>query len=145
MEKIKSIIKKLWNFAFKTEKGLYLVFGGLTTFLSLIVFALFDCILNGEHYILSTIMQHTAGILFAYFTNRKFVFKSQNTTGKAKAQEATQFFATRIVTLFIDMGFKKLLIDVAGINNILTAVITSVIVVVLNYIASKLYIFKRKD
>lgn len=145
MNKIKSIIKKLWDFAFKTEKGLYLVFGALTTLVSLIVFAIFDNIFNGEHYILSTIFQHTAGIVFAYFTNRKFVFKSMNTSKKARTQEATQFFSTRIVTLFIDMGFKKLLIEVAGINNMVAAVITSVIVIVLNYIASKLYIFKRKD
>ncbi|HBR30584.1 MAG TPA: teichoic acid glycosylation protein, partial [Clostridiales bacterium] len=105
----------------------------------------FNELFDGKLYWLSTVLQHAAGITFAYFTNRRFVFKSENISRKAKTREATEFFLTRIVTLFIDMGIKKVLIEEAGIDNNVSAVITSVIVIVLNYFASKLYIFKRKD
>lgn len=149
MEKIKLIIKKPWNFIFKTEQGLYLVFGGLTTLVSLIAFyitfslckAAFDVELKD----LSTVIKNVAGIVFAYFTNRIFVFKSKNVTKKAKSQEAVLFTVTRIATLLIDIWLLNILIDKAGINVYIGTVITSIVVIILNYIASKLYIFKRKD
>lgn len=140
---MKSLLKKLWNFVFKTEKGLYLVFGGLTTLVSLLVFIVFDTLFKGEHTIISTILKNISGIVFAYFTNRKYVFKSQNIKAKAKTTEALQFFITRGITLLFDMYFTEILISV-GIHNIISAAVSTVIVIVLNYIASKLYIFKKK-
>ena len=145
MERIKSIIKKLWDFTFKTEQGLYLVFGALTTLVSLIVFSIFDYIFAHEYYLISAALKNIAGIIFAYFTNRIYVFKSENTSKKAKSQEAVLFIATRTATLFLDMWFTDVLIRSAKINNIVSSVISTIIVIILNYIASKLYIFKRKD
>lgn len=138
-------IKKIWDFLFVSEKGLYLVFGGLTTLVSIIVFKVFDLIFAGEYYLFSTIMKNIAGIIFAYFTNRKYVFKSKNISKKAKTQEATLFAVTRTATLFIDMWFTTFFIEKAGIDNTVSSVISTIIVIILNYIASKLYIFKRKD
>jgi putative flippase GtrA len=66
MEKIKALIKKLWDFTFKTEQGLYLLFGGLTTLVSIVTFGLFDWIFAGEHYNISTVISNIAGIIFAY-------------------------------------------------------------------------------
>ncbi|HOJ47657.1 MAG TPA: GtrA family protein [Bacillota bacterium] len=145
MEKIKKIIKKLWDFTFKTEKGLYLVFGGLTTLVSIVTFWICFTILGENSQEISTVIKNAAGILFAYFTNRKYVFKSENNTAAAKTLEALQFFATRIATLFIDMLLLSILKDRLGISEYIGTVITTVVVIVLNYIASKLYIFKRKD
>jgi putative flippase GtrA len=145
MEKIKALIKKLWNFTFKTEQGLYLVFGGLTTLVSIITFGFFDFIFAGEHYTVSIVLSNIAGIVFAYFTNRIFVFKSENNSKKAKSQEAVLFFATRTATLFFDLWFTTLLIEKAGFLHMVSKVISVIIVIILNYIASKLYIFTRKD
>ena len=145
MEKIKTIVKKLWNFAFKTEQGLYVVFGGLTTLVSIITFGLFDWIFAGEHYNVSTAISNIAGIIFAYFTNRIYVFRSENTSKKAKSEEAILFFSTRTATLFLDMWFTTLLIESVGLPNMISKIISTVIIIILNYIASKLYIFKRKE
>ncbi len=145
MEKIKALIKKLWDFTFKTEQGLYLLFGGLTTLVSIVTFGLFDWIFAGEHYNISTAISNIAGIIFAYFTNRIYVFKSENTSKKAKSEEAILFFATRTATLFLDMWFTALLIESAGLPNMISKIISTVIIIILNYVASKLYIFKRKD
>ena len=145
MKKIKAVIKRLWDFAFKTEKGLYLVFGGLTTLISIIVFWLFNRFLGGEHDFISNLAKNAAGIIFAYFTNRIYVFKSKNSTVKAKSTEAALFGITRIATLFIDWGILYMLKNYAGVDSRIGTVVGSVVVIILNYIASKLYIFKRKD
>jgi len=145
MYEIKKIIKKLWDFSFKTEKGLYLVFGVLTTLISLIAFYISKFIFGNESDTLSTIIKHIAGIIFAYFTNRSFVFKSENVSHKAKAQEAVLFVGTRLITLGIDWLIVTTLKYKVGIDSNIGTIIGSVVVIVLNYIASKLYIFKRKD
>lgn len=138
-----NLIIKLWNFVFKTETGLYLVFGGLTTAVSIVVFWIFNnLVFDGSYVNVSTVLKHIAGIIFAYFTNRSYVFKSQASTKKAKVIEATLFVGTRIGTLVIDALLINLLKYTFGINENIGTVLTSVVVVVLNYIASKLYIFK---
>jgi len=145
MKKIVSLIKNIWDFIFKTEQGLYLIFGVLTTLVSLIVFWLFNnLIFIGELVNVSTVLKHIAGIIFAYFTNRTYVFKSENVTKSAKAKEASLFVITRIGTLLIDLWIIDLLID-KGVSENIGTIFTSIIVIILNYIASKLYIFKRKD
>ncbi|PKM62389.1 MAG: teichoic acid glycosylation protein [Firmicutes bacterium HGW-Firmicutes-21] len=145
MKKLYSILKSVWSFLFKTEKGLYLVFGGLTTLVSIITFWICDKAFGGEQINLSTVIKNVAGIIFAYFTNRIFVFKSENRTGKAKTQEFLLFAFTRAGTLLLDLWLINLLVEKAHMNQNIGTIITSVIVIVLNYIASKLYIFKRKD
>lgn len=145
MKNIKALIKKLLDFTFKTEQGLYLVFGGLTTLVSIVTFWICFTILGEGSKDISTVIKNAAGIIFAYFTNRKYVFKSENHTAKAKTQEAIQFFATRIATLFIDLLLLDILKNKLGISEYIGTVITTVIVIILNYVASKLYIFKRKE
>ena len=89
-----NLIRKLWNFAFHTRDGLYLVFGVLTTLVSIAVFAVCDLLFGEERLILNTVLKNVAGILFAYFTNRTIVFKSQNKTAAAKTAEFIQFTVT---------------------------------------------------
>lgn len=141
MEKIKRIIKKLWNFAFHTEAGLYLVFGVLTTVVSLIAFYSAEILLG--KYMLSTVLKNVAGILFAYFTNRGIVFGSK-ATGKKKLVEFVKFIASRLLTFGLDLLITRIMVQALGINSYIVGAVSTVIVIVLNYVLSKLFVFTKK-
>ncbi len=141
MDKIKGIIKKLWNFAFHTEAGLYLVFGVLTTVVSFAVFCVFE--FAGANYMVSTVFKNVAGILFAYFTNRGIVFGSKATGGQ-KAAEFFKFVSSRLLTFGFDMLFMFLMVDRLGVNDLIAGALSTVIVIVLNYVLSKLFVFTKK-
>lgn len=79
-----NLIRKLWNFAFHTRDGLYLVFGVLTTLVSIAVFAVCDLLFGEERLILNTVLKNVAGILFAYFTNRTIDFQESEQDGRAE-------------------------------------------------------------
>lgn len=135
-------IKKLW---FKYEEIIaYLIVGGLTTVVSwaakfLANFLLFDNTLyptSGQNLVLS-IINWTAGVIFAYFTNRRFVFKSHEPMSK----EAPKFVLSRVSTLILDTLVMQLL-GMLGINVLVATLISSVLVIIGNYIFSKLFVFK---
>lgn len=140
MKKIKEFIKKLWNFAFHTEGGLYLVFGALTTVVSLIAFYAFQ--LAFHRYLLSTVFKNAAGILFAYFTNRGLVFGS-TARGAKRWLEFAKFTASRLVTFALDMGLTALMVDLMHINAYVVGALSTVVVIVLNYVLSKLFVFTK--
>ena len=79
-------------------------------------------------------------VTFAYFTNRKYVFESQN---QNKVKEASQFVLSRVATLLIGMGGMFLLVTLLNLNDKISKIIIQIVVIVLNYIFSKLIVFKR--
>ena len=88
---------------------------------------------------------NAAGILFAYFTNRSMVFKSQNKTAAAKTAEFIQFAVSRVATLFVDMGIVWLLCDrLEVMRSTPASCVASAVVIVLNYFASRFIVFKKK-
>lgn len=129
-------IKKLWNFFFHTEKGLYLVFGALTTLVSLLVGL--PLLWLGVNENVANLLKNIAGIIFAYITNRIYVFGS-TTEGDAKKKEIIKFFVSRAVTTVLDMLMMYLLVMV--IDETVAMILSTVIVIVLNYVFSKLFVF----
>ena len=120
MEKLKAFIKKYY------EGLAYLFFGGLATLLNLVLFAVFQAVLGtGFATGIGNVLDNIICILFAYWTNRTFVFRSKN-SGQAALAEFGQFVACRIGTM---VGVK---------------LFSQVIVIVSNYVFSKLFIFKKK-
>lgn len=142
MQKIKELVKKLWNFAFHTEGGLYLVFGVLTTLVSLAAYYISQFAF-GERALVSTVIKNVAGILFAYFTNRGLVFGS-TAKGVQKLYEFVKFTASRLFTFALDMLLTFLLWRKLGMNSNLVGLLTTVIVIILNYVLSKLFVFTKK-
>lgn len=138
---MKKLINKLWNFTFHTEAGLYLVFGVLTTVVSLLAFFLSQLIF--DNYLVSTVIKNVSGILFAYFTNRGIVFGSKAKGGQ-KLLEFFKFTASRLLTFALDMLISFLMVDLMHINDNVVGVISTVIVIVLNYVLSKLFVFTKK-
>ena len=93
MNGIKKVIKKLWNFAFKTEKGLYLVFGALTTLISLIVFALFNELFDGN--------------LYCVFYEQKVCVQERKHFKKSKNTRGNGIFSHPYSNPFYRYGYKK--------------------------------------
>ena len=140
IEKIKALCKKY------EEIIAYLIVGGMTTVVSWAAKFLANAIFFDntmyptpmENFILSTI-NWTAGVIFAYFTNRKFVFKSKAPMMK----EIPAFVLSRVFTWILDIVVMQVLTAV-NVNLIVATVISAVLVIVGNYIFSKLFVFKKK-
>ena len=123
------------------EALLYLVFGGLTTVINIVVFFILR-LFNIEIYI-SNIIAWILSVLFAFITNKVFVFESKNKSKKENTRELVSFFGFRILSLVFDMGAMYLLLQVLGINELISKVLSNILVIILNYIFSKIFIFKN--
>lgn len=137
-------MKELFN-KYK-EIIMYLIFGVLTTIISLIVYyALTYTILNPNNSIylqIANILSWIAGVVFAYFTNRKYVFESKN---KNKLKEFTSFVGSRVTTLILDMLIMGVGVSLLHGNDKILKLISQVLVIVGNYVLSKLIVFKKKN
>ena len=122
----------------------YLIVGGLTTVVSLGVY--YACVLtvldpnNPVQLQVANVISWIAAVLFAYFTNRKYVFESHDPN---MLREGAAFFASRIGTLLMDMGTMFVLVTLLGVNDKIAKLIVQVIVTVGNYVFSKFFVFKK--
>ena len=129
------------NFKNTKQLILYGIFGVLTTVINIVAYWLvrkFDIGITS-----STVIAWLVAVFFAYWSNRKYVFHSTNTSFIAVLFEAIYFFACRIATGVFDVAFMYLFADVLAFNEVYTKTASNIIVIVLNYIASKLFIFKE--
>lgn len=151
MKKIKELIIKY------KELITYVIFGGLTTVVNLVVFSLSGLVLGAERYLISNVIAWVAAVIFAYITNKIWVFESKSWEPKVLLKEVPSFFAARVFSFLVEEAGLFLFVDLLGFNeyslNILTfefsgefiaKVILAVVVVILNYVFSKLFIFKKK-
>ena len=129
-----------WYHKYK-EGILYLFFGGCTTLVNIITFALFRLINIGTY--ISNGFAWIIAVLFAFVTNKIFVFESRGKSKKETFKEGLSFFGFRLLSLVIDMATMYLLIDLFSWNEMLSKVISNIVVIILNYIFSKLFIFKK--
>ncbi len=115
------------------EMILYLVFGGLTTLVNIFsYFVLTD--LGHIDYLVSTAIAWVLSVLFAYFTNRVWVFQSTASGAGALFKEMGSFFACRLFSLCV---------SILGWPDKLIKILANVLVIILNYLFSKLFIFKK--
>lgn len=139
-------MKKIKELYYKYEEIInYLIVGGLTTVVSLASYYLcVFTILNpkiGWQLQLANIISWVCAVTFAYFTNRKYVFKSKE---KNMIKEASNFYASRVVTLIMDMVIMFLLVTVLHGNDKIAKIIVQIVVTVGNYIISKFFVFNKK-
>ena len=155
MEKEKSKISQLLKKVLNKEVIMYLIFGVLTTVVSLLVY--YGCIytfLNPENAVqlqIANIISWIAGVAFAYITNRKFVFESKyHVTVEAYYNESNQlkeiskFVTSRLATLFLDMIIMFIGVTCLHGNDKIVKLISQVLVIIGNYIFSKLFVFKKQ-
>lgn len=124
------------------EVILYLVFGVLTTVVSISSYYICSEILN-IHYLVSNIISWVLSVIFAYFTNRVWVFESKSKNTSDILKEMLTFVNCRLLSGVIDMATMFVLVGAIHINDMYAKVFTQFIVVVLNYVFSKLIVFKK--
>ena len=122
----------------------FLFFGGLSTLLNLGIYALCFVYL-GLPNIVSTVLAWLGAVLFAYVTNRRWVFDSKARGVRAVLRELVLFFLARIFTGIVDVALMWLLVDVGHQDGMLMKLIANIVVVVLNYILSRWLIFASND
>ncbi len=124
----------------KSEISLYLVFGLMTTAIAVGGYGLL--IWMGLHYFYATTLSWLAAVLFAFVTNRKYVFQSQAKTVNQISKEAMAFLMSRVGTWVFETVGLIFLIDGIGMGQMLPKYIMSVVVIVMNYVLSKLVVFR---
>lgn len=131
--------KSIWNK--HRSVLLYLVFGGLTTLINIVVFMACDQWLRWPTW-QSNGLAWLLAVLFAFVTNKLFVFESRSLSGTKLLRELGLFFAARIATGALDTLIVVAGIDWLGLNSLAVKIASNVLVVVLNYVLSKLFIFR---
>ena len=120
----------------------YLIIGALTTLVSLLIYySLTLTILNPDNALdlqIANVISWIGAVIFAYFTNRKYVFESKN----KGMSEIIKFFLSRFGTLLIDMGIMYIFVTKLNFNDKIMKIISQIVVIVLNYILSKFIVFK---
>ena len=137
MEKIKELLVKY------RELIVYLVFGVLTTVVNYLVYLPCYNLLHISSSV-SNVIAWVAAVAFAYVTNKPFVFRSHDWSAKTVIPELTKFVGTRIGSGGIETAILLVFVDLLGMNGNLWKLLTSVIVVILNYVGSKLLVFRKK-
>ncbi len=152
------IIKNL--FLKYKELIVYVIFGALTTAVNLASFYILEAVFgnNGNSYLINNAIAWLVAVIFAYITNKLFVFESRSWEPKIIGKEITEFFGARIFSflieeaglwLFVDiLEFGKISYNLLGFTitgGLIAKIILSIIVVILNYFFSKFVIFKKKN
>lgn len=126
----------------------YLIVGGLTTLVSWTAKFLWNYLFyagtaypsSTQNFILS-VVDWVAGVAFAYPANRRWVFQSKN---PQILKEASGFVLSRLSTLLLNILMMQLLVNILHINVYVSTVFTAILVIVGNYVFSKLFVFKKK-
>ena len=153
MEKIKKLIHALLN----KETITYVLFGVLTTLVNLVVFKAFDVVFGGKLYLLTNSIAWVAAVVFAYITNKLFVFESKSWKFDVLKKEIPSFVGARVASYFIEQAglwffvellhfdektFDFIVITLSG--KMVAKLILGVLVVIINYVLSKFIIFAKK-
>ena len=141
-------MKKIWELYKKHREVIsYLFWGGVAFFLSMILFWVFNSKLGmGE--VLANTIDWIIVVIFAFFTNKLFVFRSKTGSAAGLGKEFISFIIARLFTLVLEdaiiwLGCKKLGFD-SELGSLVVKLIGQMVVIVTNYVLSKLWIFKGK-
>lgn len=137
MDKLKALFIKHYDIL------VYLVFGVLTTVVNYIVYLPCYNVL-GLSSSLSNVIAWAAAVVFAFLTNKPFVFRSLDWSAKTVIPELMKFVGTRLGSGGVETAILFLFVDCLRMNGNLWKLLTSVLVVVLNYIGSKLLVFRKR-
>lgn len=121
----------------------YLFFGICTTVVNVASYWICAHLLN-LGIMTSTITAWILAVLFAYFTNRKWVFHSEAQGIKRVLKEVVSFFSCRLLTGVVDWSCMFVLVDLLLWNDVFVKVAANILVIILNYVASKMIIFKKR-
>lgn len=136
IQKIKELYAK------HKEIIVYVIFGALTTAVDFATYILLTRLFSVNEDVANVIAQIVA-IIFAFFTNKLYVFNDKSMKLRVVLSQFAKFASVRLVTLVLNSGL-FFVMNKMGINDIITKAVVSVIVIILNYIFSKLIVFRKK-
>lgn len=136
------MIINMWKRVVNRESVSYIIFGVLTTLVDWVTYTI--CWKLGMDYRVSTAVSWAAAVLFAFVTNKLFVFQSMDMNLDLMWKEFVSFVGCRAATGAFTMVAMIVMVDYLHLNEFLGKLIVSAISLVLNYIFSKLFIFKKK-
>lgn len=136
IEKIRELYKKY------EELILYVFFGGCTTVVNIVVYGLCADV-AGIHYLVSNFLAWILSVIFAYITNRKWVFKSKGNGFAALLKEFSLFVGARVMSLAGDMLIMYVCVSLLHLPGMIAKILANIFVVIFNYIFSKFIIFKK--
>lgn len=137
VEKIRALIKKHWDIL------VYLFFGGLTTVVNYVVYLPCHNLL-GLSATVSNVIAWVVAVAFAFVTNKPFVFRSYDWSAKTLLPELAKFVGCRVGSGLLETAILFVTVDLIHWNGNIWKLITSVLVVILNYFGSKLLVFTKK-
>ena len=136
MDKIMNFVRKHWDILS------YLFFGGLTTLVNFVVY--YPCYnWLAMSATVSNVIAWVVAVAFAYLTNKPFVFQSHDWSWKTIGPELTKFVGCRIGSGLLETAAIFLTVDLLCWNGNVMKLVLAVVVVILNYIGSKLLVFKK--
>jgi len=142
---MKGLVSKIKELMKKYEELIkYLIIGVLTTVLNYIVFAV---LVNGIKLEMhsSNLIAWVVSVIFAYFTNKLFVFESKSFKIDVLGKEILSFGAARVFSLLLEEVILFIFVDKLGMEKLIIKLIANIIVIIVNYILSKFIIFKKTD
>lgn len=137
MEKLIQLVKKYWSIIS------YLFFGVVTTVVNMVIYYICYHIwgINSD---LATVIAWVIAVLTAFLTNKPFVFGSHDWSPKVLLPEAGSFFGCRLGSGVVELVLMHVTVEMLGLPGMLMKLLVNVIVVILNYVASKLLVFRKK-
>ena len=128
----------------------YLIFGFLAFLVNMVAYAAAAKVLGADNdkvllVLIATAFAWVVAVLFAYWTNRTFVFKSKIKDKAGIFKEFITFVSARVVTGIMELVIMFVMVDMLQIDDMISKFVCNVVVIVSNYIFSKLWIFKKKE
>lgn len=135
--KIVSFLKR------ERELVLYGFFGVCTTIINIAVFHLCDSV--RIPLIPANVIAWVFAVFFAFITNKTLVFGSRDWGGSAARREFSSFFAARVFTLLVDTILLSIMVNRLNMHRLLSKTVVNVVVIILNYVISKFFIFNHEN
>ena len=140
MEKLKALFHKYY------ELITYVFFGGITTVVDFVIYYAMLWAFGEEIYMLASVVAWAGAVLVAYVTNKTLVFRDQTTGAKQVLWQTVRFVLSRVFSLGVQTALIWLFVDIAGMSEWLVKLPVAVVIVLLNYVTSKIMVFtKKKD
>lgn len=136
IQKIKELIQKY------QELIKYLIIGVLTTAINYVVFVILVNAIKMDMHV-SNIIAWIVSVIFAYFTNKLFVFESKSFALKVIGKEILSFGAARVFSLLLEEVILYVFVNLLNMNQLIVKLVANVVVIIVNYILSKFIIFKK--
>ncbi len=137
-------MSKFFDFIKKNKKIILYVFAGvLTTIVDFVSYCIFARVV-GIGVVPSTIIAWALSVLFAFFVNKLFVFESKSFEFGFFVKELFSFVLARTLTGLLDVGIMYLFVDVLEFNDMVMKILSTIVVMILNYVISELIVFRKK-